>query len=248
MVMPLSRSRSMSSRSWSCPNSRRVMVPVFRRSRSARVDFPWSMCAMMQKFRMWDWSTSAPGPRSGGDTGQSPEAFGKALESAGPMADRVLLLGIQLGVSLAQFRKEEERVVTEPGLAARGIQDPAPTFPASDEQDLRFDAGLGHGRAGHRGDEDGSAVLRLHRFKLLEEEEVVLPIRSAGPGKPGGANPRRAIEGVHAEAGIIADDPPRPFFRRKRCSRPGEGQRLQAGVLFEGPAVLDDSDGRGQDP
>jgi hypothetical protein len=25
--------------------------------RSARVDFPWSMWAMIEKFRMWDWST-----------------------------------------------------------------------------------------------------------------------------------------------------------------------------------------------
>ena len=51
MVMPRSRSRSMESRSWSCA-SRFWMVPVRSRRRSERVVFPWSMCAMMQKFRV----------------------------------------------------------------------------------------------------------------------------------------------------------------------------------------------------
>ena len=37
--------------------SRACTVPVASSSRSAMVLFPWSMCAMMQKFRMWLGST-----------------------------------------------------------------------------------------------------------------------------------------------------------------------------------------------
>src|SRR5258706_13310433 len=48
--MPRSRSRSMVSRTWSCM-SRWLMDPVNSSRRSASVDFPWSMWAMMQKFR-----------------------------------------------------------------------------------------------------------------------------------------------------------------------------------------------------
>src|SRR4051812_17001346 len=51
MVMPRSRSRSMSSRSWA-RNSRWVIVPVCNRNWSARVDFPWSMWAMIEKLRI----------------------------------------------------------------------------------------------------------------------------------------------------------------------------------------------------
>src|ERR1041384_4895382 len=51
MVMPRSRSRSMVSRTWS-RIWRRSSVPVASMSRSARVDLPWSMWAMMQKLRM----------------------------------------------------------------------------------------------------------------------------------------------------------------------------------------------------
>src|SRR6266849_4054756 len=51
MVIPRSRSRSMESRTCSCI-SRCVSAPVISSKRSASVDLPWSMCAMMQKFRM----------------------------------------------------------------------------------------------------------------------------------------------------------------------------------------------------
>src|SRR5437867_13252981 len=50
MVMPRSRSRSMPSRTWS-DISRCVRAPVSSRIRSERVVLPWSMWAMMQKFR-----------------------------------------------------------------------------------------------------------------------------------------------------------------------------------------------------
>src|SRR6476661_4417929 len=58
MVMPRSRSISMRSRYWAFM-SRDCTTPVYCSMRSARVDFPWSMCAMMQKFRMMAGSVAA---------------------------------------------------------------------------------------------------------------------------------------------------------------------------------------------
>jgi hypothetical protein len=51
IVMP--RSRSMSMRSRYCARAARSSTtPVSCSIRSASVDLPWSMCAMMQKLRM----------------------------------------------------------------------------------------------------------------------------------------------------------------------------------------------------
>src|SRR5206468_5389451 len=61
MVMPRSRSRSIRSRNWA-RISRSETAPVSCRNRSARVDLPWSMWAMMEKLRM------------GGDAATTPEA------------------------------------------------------------------------------------------------------------------------------------------------------------------------------
>src|SRR5687767_1715227 len=59
IVMP--RSRSMSMRSRYCARiARPSTTPVCCSIRSASVDFPWSMCAMMQKLRRIDGSV-APG-------------------------------------------------------------------------------------------------------------------------------------------------------------------------------------------
>ncbi len=51
IVMPRSRSMSIRSRYWAriCRSS---TTPVSCSMRSANVDLPWSMCAMMQKFRI----------------------------------------------------------------------------------------------------------------------------------------------------------------------------------------------------
>src|SRR3989338_4819825 len=55
MVMPRSRSRSISSSIW-LRNLRSSIAPAWSNSRSARVDFPWSMWAIMEKLRMRDLS------------------------------------------------------------------------------------------------------------------------------------------------------------------------------------------------
>src|SRR5262252_1906524 len=62
MVIPRSRSRSILSRNWSC-FSRSERAPVASRMRSARVDLPWSMCAMIEKLRMKRGSAAMSGCR-----------------------------------------------------------------------------------------------------------------------------------------------------------------------------------------
>ena len=53
MVTPFSRSKSMESRICSVV-SRSGTVPVKCNNRSAKVDLPWSIWAMMQKLRIWE--------------------------------------------------------------------------------------------------------------------------------------------------------------------------------------------------
>ena len=52
IVIPRSRSKSILSKSCACC-SRAVTEPVASSKRSAKVLFPWSMCAIMQKLRMF---------------------------------------------------------------------------------------------------------------------------------------------------------------------------------------------------
>ncbi len=60
IVIPRSRSRSIESSSWS-RMSRSATVSVSCRIRSASVDFPWSMWAMIEKLRMRLWSMASRG-------------------------------------------------------------------------------------------------------------------------------------------------------------------------------------------
>src|SRR6266480_1558101 len=55
MVIPRSRSSSMESSTWA-RMARGPTVCVSSRIRSASVDLPWSMWAMIEKLRMWAWS------------------------------------------------------------------------------------------------------------------------------------------------------------------------------------------------
>ena len=58
IVMPRSRSMSMRSRYWA-RISRSETTPVICSIRSANVDLPWSMWAMMQKLRMFSGGVAA---------------------------------------------------------------------------------------------------------------------------------------------------------------------------------------------
>ncbi len=59
IVMPRSRSRSIESSTWA-RMSRDSTVWVISRMRSASVDLPWSMWAMIEKLRMRAWSAMGP--------------------------------------------------------------------------------------------------------------------------------------------------------------------------------------------
>ena len=61
MVMPRSRSRSIESSTCASVISRGCSAPVSSRKRSASVDFPWSMWAMMEKLRMCWFATGIGG-------------------------------------------------------------------------------------------------------------------------------------------------------------------------------------------
>src|SRR5665647_2296551 len=77
MVMP--RSRSMSMRSRYCARiARGSTIPVICSIRSARVDLPWSMWAMMQKLRMRSGGVACGwrAVRAMGDTGELPQDSG----------------------------------------------------------------------------------------------------------------------------------------------------------------------------
>ena len=66
MVMPRSRSRSIESRNCSVI-SREETAPVLSIRRSDKVVLPWSMCAMIEKLRMF---FMAKGPAPGCPGGQ----------------------------------------------------------------------------------------------------------------------------------------------------------------------------------
>src|SRR4051812_20729546 len=91
MVMPRSRSMSIESRIWS-RNSRNSTAPHRWISRSARVDLPWSMWAMMQKLRIGSKTL----PRSAGAR-QRRSAYGGAPQNA--------MSGISAGISAGSAQR-----------------------------------------------------------------------------------------------------------------------------------------------
>src|SRR5213593_234114 len=143
MVMPRSRSSSMSSRNCS-DISRAETAPVRSSRRSASVDFPWSMCAMIEKLRMRGVSrtgrmygrrgcraTDAPStlrdPRSGAARPR-PEPLDGAPEAVGqrhlrpPAEDLAGAPAIDHAPALLALLC---RSVTDLGAAARGLEEEA---------------------------------------------------------------------------------------------------------------------------
>src|SRR3712207_1089394 len=83
MVIPRSRSRSMESSS--CARMERgSTVWVVSRMRSASVDFPWSMWAMIEKLRMCAWSAMSAGERL---RGAAPEPAAEELQDLRRLRD-----------------------------------------------------------------------------------------------------------------------------------------------------------------
>src|SRR2546426_9089213 len=106
MVIPFSRSRSMLSRTWSFILPRGIVF-VISSSRSASVDFPWSMCAMMQKFRTRERGVtggrSESGPDGECDAGFLPRVPGRFGRT------EIRLEGAQVSVDVRVDRREEMR-------------------------------------------------------------------------------------------------------------------------------------------
>ncbi len=62
--------------------SRAATVPVDSRMRSARVDLPWSMCAMMLKLRMWSSEVTTANDTGSGRGGRAPDQQRRTLTTA----------------------------------------------------------------------------------------------------------------------------------------------------------------------
>src|SRR3954469_707154 len=100
MVIPRSRSMSILSSTWAVI-SRAVRPPVAWISRSASVDLPWSICAMIEKFRIFVISAISPRAIVAAQRGAIDEAdrdLGRGggtgrSSGSGPAADRQLLDG-----------------------------------------------------------------------------------------------------------------------------------------------------------
>src|SRR5262245_60218353 len=93
--MPRSRSRSMLSSSWA-RIARGSTVCVSSRIRSASVDLPWSMWAMIEKLRMCAWSATR-------------RTLGGAAESACEQIDDLACLGDPHGEHQCRVHGAPER-------------------------------------------------------------------------------------------------------------------------------------------
>src|SRR5262249_24688239 len=117
------RSRSSSIESSSCSRiSRPVTVSVSSRMRSARVDLPWSMWAMIEKLRILLWSIENGGERGAMksyDTATIAEL--ERPDGWSPIRKR---LGIQaFGVNARTAREAGGRVIPEHDEAPSGHEE-----------------------------------------------------------------------------------------------------------------------------
>src|SRR5437773_413680 len=85
--MPFSRSRSIESRTW-LVIWRASIVWVSSRSRSARVDFPWSMWAMMLKLRSRSWGMATRRECIGSPRAHMPATIGGPWSGRDASKDR----------------------------------------------------------------------------------------------------------------------------------------------------------------
>src|SRR4051794_32604117 len=116
--MPRSRSRSIESRICARIN-RASTVFVISRIRSASVDFPWSMWAMIEKLRMCAWSAMAARLRIGGGTRRGSEGRDDRQRLVVGNRDPVAA-GVLGAVERAVGAREQGGV----GFAVHGHRDP----------------------------------------------------------------------------------------------------------------------------
>src|SRR5262249_22051484 len=126
----------------------------------------------------------------------------RALEGARAVAHVVLLIGIELGERAAELWHQEQRVVTEPALSTRGVEDPPLDRPVELGDDLARPRDRDHAA-------EARGALRLgHRAEVLEQLGPVLSVARAGAGESRRANAGRAAERVDLEAGVVGEDEP----------------------------------------
>src|SRR5262245_43796314 len=165
--MPRSRSRSMESRS--CARiSRLSTAPVISSIRSASVDLPWSMCAMIEKLRMWPVSKGAE--MLPDDPSDAPREL---ADRAPAVAHLALLLGGELREAAprlgeALLGEQEVGVVAEVAVPARRVQDAA----AGGSGDLERDRSVGS-RQRERADEARAALVQGDAVHLPRQQPIV---------------------------------------------------------------------------
>src|SRR5690554_5234119 len=146
------------------------------------------------------------------------------------MASRVLLFARELRARLSQRWDEKKRIIAEAALAARRITNPP----------FKLSARLIEDRSVRRSNREranktGAALLGRDAREFAQEPRIIgLVARRSIAFRACitcGVNPRRSIERVDLEPGILAD--------RAEAGRRGIIPSLDASVLFEPQAVLD---------
>ena len=139
------------------------------------------------------------------------------------MAHRRLLLRSQLGVGLAQLRQEEDRVVAKAACALGGEGD-SPRADALRLNGIPVGEHAGDG-AGEVGGAAGSSP------QVGQQQAVTARVVQLRAAVAGGVDPRRAVQGVHAHAGVVGNSGQAAGFHHRLG--------LQHGVLREGlPSLL----------
>src|SRR5690606_20917339 len=197
MVMPRSRSRSMESSTWASI-SRSLKPPQIWMKRSARVDLPWSMWAMIEKLRIRLRSLTAGFfqrwfARHGGDRGVPPKTARKCTRFRyGTPSVPVCARARRPGHTPAEAGLFGQ---TEGGVAGASLTDDAHGDGAVDRQlpgnllEVRRgrDRAVGQvgGRiAGPRAEHGGRAGARLtHRHTGIEAQRGVPPRRRVAAGE-----------------------------------------------------------------
>src|SRR5215210_7292104 len=132
------------------------------------------------------------------------ECLGESAQGPAAVAHGILLLGRDLAEGPAKLVAEEERVVSEPSLAARGLEDESGTgafeYPRHRAGLREVDEHAAIPRAAPR---LGCAQQPAQQLRIVGR--VHLGARAGDAGPATGADAGRAAEGEHLEARIVGN-------------------------------------------
>ena len=135
---------------------------------------------------------------------------------------RLFLLG-QLCKGLCLVRHEEYRVIAETALSHGGKSDGAGSLPLGGDG-----VPIGEGTGNGAGKMSRPGGLPPHS---LQQQHIPSPVIQPLAAVPGGVHTGAAVEGVHAQAGIVSDG--------GQLRQLADGLGLQHGILCEGaPGLL----------